>query len=212
MLVQDFVLLCFGVVTLSVLTGVTWSIWPQSLRYHDVHGHYGVSNHRPLDCLFNYFLESTSMKSPLLGLSEGNPFLTSGFSQRKAFPFHDVLTRDRQDLMNTSSHYNDVIMSGMHLKSPASRLFTQPFIQAQVKEKFKAQRHWPLCRECDNHHYPRDWLSTTRDSILIKYKIYGLMKSLSLFAKFSLGHVSDFENEYVRWLGTHWYSAGIISD
>ena len=47
------------------------------------------------------------------GLSEGNPFLTSGFSQRKAFPFHDILTRDREDLMNTSSHYNDVIMSGM---------------------------------------------------------------------------------------------------
>ena len=31
-----------------------------------------------------------------------------------------------------------------HLKSPASRLFTQPFIQAQIKEKIKAQRHWPL--------------------------------------------------------------------
>ena len=30
------------------------------------------------------------------------------------------------------------------LKSPASRLFTQPFIQAQVKEKIKAPSHWPL--------------------------------------------------------------------
>ena len=33
------------------------------------------------------------------------------------------------------------------LKSPASRLFTQPFIQAQIKENIKALRHWPLCRK-----------------------------------------------------------------
>ena len=30
------------------------------------------------------------------------------------------------------------------LKSPASRLFTQPFIQAQIKENIKVPRHW-LC-------------------------------------------------------------------
>ena len=33
------------------------------------------------------------------------------------------------------------------LKSPASPLFTQPFIQAQIKENIKAPRHWPLCWE-----------------------------------------------------------------
>ena len=32
-----------------------------------------------------------------------------------------------------------------HLKSPASPLFTQPFIRAQIKENIKATRHWPLC-------------------------------------------------------------------
>ena len=32
-----------------------------------------------------------------------------------------------------------------HLKSPASPLFTQPFIQAQIKENIKAPHHWPLC-------------------------------------------------------------------
>ena len=31
------------------------------------------------------------------------------------------------------------------LKSSASRLFTQPFIQAQIKENFKVPRHCPLC-------------------------------------------------------------------
>ena len=33
------------------------------------------------------------------------------------------------------------------LKSPASRLFTQTFIQTQIKENIKASRHWPLCGE-----------------------------------------------------------------
>ena len=33
------------------------------------------------------------------------------------------------------------------LKSPASRLFTQPSIQAQIKENIKTPRHWPLCGE-----------------------------------------------------------------
>ena len=32
-------------------------------------------------------------------------------------------------------------------KSPASWLFTQPFIQEQIKENIKATRHWPLCWE-----------------------------------------------------------------
>ena len=46
-----------------------------------------------------------------------------------------------------SIHYNDIIMSAMASKSPVSRLFTQPFIQAQIKENTKAPRHWPLCEE-----------------------------------------------------------------
>ena len=38
-------------------------------------------------------------------------------------------------------------MARLRLKSPASRLFTQPFIQAQIKENIKVPRHWPLCGE-----------------------------------------------------------------
>ena len=30
------------------------------------------------------------------------------------------------------------------LKSPASRLFARPFVQAQIKENTKSPRHWPL--------------------------------------------------------------------
>ena len=36
---------------------------------------------------------------------------------------------------------------GWCLKSPASRLITQSFIQTQIKENIKALRHWSLCGE-----------------------------------------------------------------
>ena len=39
-------------------------------------------------------------------------------------------------------HYNDVIMGALSPKSPASRLFTQPFNRAHIKENIKAPRHW----------------------------------------------------------------------
>ena len=35
-------------------------------------------------------------------------------------------------------------MNTMALKSPASPLFTQPFIQTQITGNIKASRHWPL--------------------------------------------------------------------
>ena len=33
------------------------------------------------------------------------------------------------------------------MASPALRVFTQPFIQAQINENIKAPLHWPLCGE-----------------------------------------------------------------
>ena len=38
-------------------------------------------------------------------------------------------------------------MARWRLKSPALPLFTQPFIQAQIKENIKAPHHWPLYGE-----------------------------------------------------------------
>ena len=35
-------------------------------------------------------------------------------------------------------------MGAVASQSPALRLFTQPFIQTQIKENIKATRHWPL--------------------------------------------------------------------
>ena len=45
------------------------------------------------------------------------------------------------------SHYCDVIMSTMASQITSLILFTQPFIQAQIKESIKAPRHWPLYGE-----------------------------------------------------------------
>ena len=41
-------------------------------------------------------------------------------------------------------HYSDVIQGRWRLKSPASPLSSQPFIQAEIKENIKVPRQWPL--------------------------------------------------------------------
>ena len=46
-----------------------------------------------------------------------------------------------------SNYYGEVIMGAMASQIPASRMFTQPFIRAQIKENIKAPRHWTLCGE-----------------------------------------------------------------
>ena len=51
------------------------------------------------------------------------------------------------------------------LKSAASRLFTRPFIQAQIKGNIKAPRHWPLWGEFTGHQWWRHhvpWLLASR--------------------------------------------------
>ena len=50
----------------------------------------------------------------------------------------------RSSKLSLRWRHNDL---NWHLKSPASRLFTQPFIQTQIKVNIKAPRHWPLCGE-----------------------------------------------------------------
>ena len=61
--------------------------------------------------------------------------------------------------MLSMSQYSDVIM-GASLKSPASRLFTKPFVQAQIKENIKAPRLWPLWGEFTANR----WIPFTRVS------------------------------------------------
>ena len=46
------------------------------------------------------------------------------------------------------THYNDVTMGTKASQiTSLTIVFTQPFIQTQIKENIKALRHWPLCGE-----------------------------------------------------------------
>ena len=68
------------------------------------------------------------------------------------------------------------------LKSPASQLFTQPFIQVQIKENIKVQRHLPLCGE-----FTGDRL-IPRTNGQLRGKCFHLMTSSWYCCKDSHGH------------------------
>ena len=44
-------------------------------------------------------------------------------------------------------HYIDVFVTTMTSQITSLTVFTQPFLQTQIKENIKAPRHWPLCGE-----------------------------------------------------------------
>ena len=50
------------------------------------------------------------------------------------------------------------------LKSPASRSFTQKFIQAQINENIKAPHHWPLWGEFTGYR----WIPRTKGKLRVK--------------------------------------------
>ena len=52
----------------------------------------------------------------------------------------------------------NTVTSKWHLKSPASRLFAQLFVQAQIKENIKVPLHWPLWGESTGDRwFPLTW-------------------------------------------------------
>ena len=65
-----------------------------------------------------------------------------------------------------------------HLKSPASRLFTQPFIRAQIKENIKAPRHWPLCREFTSDRWIPAEMASNTENVSIWWHHYDHMHIL----------------------------------
>ena len=66
--------------------------------------------------------------------------------------------------VNGSSSSHDDVIKWKHL-------FTQPFIQAQIKENIKAPRHWPLCGEFTGDR----WIFRTKGQWRGKY--FHLMRS-----------------------------------
>ena len=71
------------------------------------------------------------------------------------------------------------------LKSPASRLFTQPFIQGADQRNIKALRHWPLCGEFTGTRGTGDrWFPRTkgqyRGNVSIWWRHHGYIMKKSL--------------------------------
>ena len=61
-----------------------------------------------------------------------------------------IRQRHCRALCNTSEtieQLRNTIWTAMHYKSPASRMFAQPFVQAEITENIKAPRHWPVWGE-----------------------------------------------------------------
>ena len=64
----------------------------------------------------------------------------------------------------------------LRLTLPASRLFTQHFIQAQIKENIKVPRHWPLCGEFTGDRWiPAQWASNA-ENISIWWRHHGTLQ------------------------------------
>ena len=70
------------------------------------------------------------------------------------------------EYLNIITINSDVIMSAI-----ASRLFVQPFVQAQITENVKALRHWPLWGESTSNR----WIPLTKDQS--RGKCFHLMTS-----------------------------------
>ena len=71
------------------------------------------------------------------------------------------------------------------LKSPVSRLFTQSFIWAQIKENIKAPRHWSLCEEfTGTGEFPAQRASNAENvSIWWRHHDYGTMNDKAGISK-----------------------------
>ena len=60
------------------------------------------------------------------------------------------------------------------LKLPAPSLFTQPFIQAQIKQNIKASRHWPLCVEFTGDRWIPAQMTNNTETVSIWWRHHGL--------------------------------------
>ena len=96
------------------------------------------------------------------------------------------------DKLVWNEYYNHIKYIAKHyrqrLKSPASRLFTQSFIQTQIKENIKAPHHWPLCGEFTGNR----WIPRTNGQL--RGKCFHLMTSSWYI------HISDSDIEHIKCL------------
>ena len=93
--------------------------------------------------LTKLYSQNKSHTSPCGGRSMGRLFWVPWRNGTARYRECAVI-RLHYGLCNFQAHFSDVILGGWRLKVPVSRLFSQSFVQAQIKENTKAPRHWPL--------------------------------------------------------------------
>ena len=90
--------------------------------------------------------------------------------------------------VNAAVHYNDIIMSAVHLKSSVPPLFAQMSVQVQIKEYIKAQRHWPLCGEVTGEFHAQKTSNT--ENVSNRWRHHAYSKSCRVMHK-------------LHWMSTH---------
>ena len=64
-------------------------------------------------------------------------------------------------------------------KSPASRLFTQPFIRAQIKENIKAPRHWSLCGQFTSDRWIPAQRASNTENVSIWWRHHAIRRDVT---------------------------------
>ena len=77
-----------------------------------------------------------------------------------------------------SHHYNNVIMGAMASQTTSLTIIYSTVCRAQIKEKIKAPRRWPLCGEFTGVNSPHKW-PVTRKNVSIWWRHHGPILSIS---------------------------------
>ena len=85
------------------------------------------------------------------------------------------------------------------LKSPVSRLFTQPFIQAQIKENIKAPRHWPFGGEFTGQRWIPLTKASNAENVSIWWRHHDLTKNITMMHQEELASIIVIKNDFARW-------------
>ena len=87
-----------------------------------------------------------------------------------------------RDLSYFSNRLNDMLLitvtsqwARWRIKSPAPRLFTQPFVQAKINENIEAPRHWPMWGKSTNDRWTP--LASNAENVAIwwRHNIFSLI-------------------------------------
>ena len=109
-------------------------------------------------------------------------------------------------------HYIDVIVGAIASKSPASWLFTQSFIQTQIKENIKVPRHWSLCGDSPGTgEFPAQMASNAENGSIswrhhgmVELKRYWVCNNWSLSSIISTVMLTSLQNRHHIKINLQW--------